>query len=96
MVHNGVARTMEGSLAGSTLTMDTAVRNVVEAADTPLPQALQMTTYNPARAIGVDDRKGSLAPGKDADILVLHDSPTVVLTMVKGQVVYQAKEREAL
>ena len=39
-------------MAGSTLTMDKAVRNVVEAADTPLPQALQMTTYNPTRAIG--------------------------------------------
>ena len=50
----------------------------------------------PTRALGVDDRKGSVAPGKDADILLLDDSPTVVLTMVKGQVVYQAKEREAL
>lgn len=55
-----------------------------------------MATYNPAQAIGVDDRKGSLAPGNDADILLLDDSRTVVFSMVKGQVVYQAKEREAL
>jgi len=96
MVHDGVARTREGSLAGSTLTMDRAVRNVIEAANIPLPQALQMATYNPARAIGVDDRKGSLSPGKDADILLLDDSLTVALTMVKGQIAYQAKERDAL
>jgi len=96
VVQDGVARTREGSLAGSTLTMDRAVRNLIGAADIPLPQALQMATYNPARALGVDDRKGSLAPGKDADILLLDDSLRIALTMVKGQIVYQAKERDAL
>lgn len=91
MVHNSVARTREDSLAGSTLTMDKAVRNVVEAADTPRPQALQMATHNPVRAIGINDRKGSLAPSKDATILLLDNS-----LMVKGKIAYQAKERDAL
>jgi len=89
-VKEGVARIATGSLAGSTLTMDRAVRNAMTAADLPLAEALRMASHNPARVIGMEGEKGSLEPGKDADIILLDDELRVVLTMVGGQVVYQA------
>jgi N-acetylglucosamine-6-phosphate deacetylase len=50
---------------------------------------LRMASYNPARVIGMEEKKGSLEPGKDADIVLLDDELKVVLTMVGGKVVYQ-------
>jgi N-acetylglucosamine-6-phosphate deacetylase len=88
-VKEGVARIATGSLAGSTLTMDRAVRNAIAAADLSLAEALRMAGYNPARVIGMEEKKGSLEPGKDADIVLLDDELKVVLTMVGGKVVYQ-------
>ena len=89
-VKEGVARIATGSLAGSTLTMDRAVRNAMAAADLSLAEALRMASYNPARVIGMEKKKGSLEPGKDADIVLLDDELKVALTMVGGKVVYQA------
>ena len=83
-VKEGVARIATGSLAGSTLTMDRAVRNAMAAADLSLAEALRMASYNPARVIGMEKKKGSLEPGKDADIVLLDDELKVVLTMVGG------------
>jgi N-acetylglucosamine-6-phosphate deacetylase len=47
-----------------------------------------MASLNPARVIGVDDRKGSLEPGKDADLVVIDEEVEVYMTMVRGQEVY--------
>ena len=82
-VKEGVARIATGSLAGSTLTMDRAVRNAMAAADLSLAEAWQMASYNPAQVIGLE-KKGSLEPGEDADIVLLDDELKVVLTMVGG------------
>ena len=91
MVHvkGGIARTDAGGLAGSTLTMDQALRNVMEYANLSLLEALPMLTRVPAAAIGVEDRKGFLRPGFDADIVVLDQSYGVRLTIVGGNVVYR-------
>jgi N-acetylglucosamine-6-phosphate deacetylase len=88
-VRAGVARTAGGSLAGSLLTMDQAVRNLVQVVGCPLAQAVEMASLTPARSIGVADRKGSLEPGKDADLTLLDEGLHVVMTMVRGQVVYR-------
>jgi N-acetylglucosamine-6-phosphate deacetylase len=90
MVHvkNGVARTDAGGLAGSTLTMDQALRNVMEFANISLPEALPMVTRVPAAAIGIENHKGSIAPDFDADIVVLDESYHVRMTMAEGRVVY--------
>ena len=82
-VKEGVARIATGSLAGSTLTMDRAVQNAMAAADLSLAEAWQMASYNPAQVIGLE-KKGSLEPGEDADIVLLDDELKVVLTMVGG------------
>lgn len=89
-VHEGVARIATGSLAGSTLTMDKAVRNAMAATGLSLAEVLPMASYNPAQVIGMEREKGSLEPGKDADIVLLDEEFRVALTMVGGRVVYRA------
>jgi N-acetylglucosamine-6-phosphate deacetylase len=82
-VSGGVARNAEGKLAGSTLTLDRALRNMV-ALGVPLSLALRMVTANPARQIGLGARKGVLAPGADADLVFLDDKLEVSGVMTKG------------
>jgi N-acetylglucosamine-6-phosphate deacetylase len=88
VVKDGQCRTLTGSFAGSILTMDLGVRNLVNQVGLPLAQAVRMASENPARSIGIFDRKGSLEAGKDADIVVLHDDLSVRMTMIRGQVAY--------
>ena len=91
-VRNGACRLSDGTLAGSVLTMDQAVRNVVRWTGLPLQDALGMATLLPARLIGADASKGSLEAGVDADIVVLDRDLRVRLTLVGGQVVYHASD----
>ena len=91
-VRDGACRLDDGTLAGSMLTMDRALRNVVEWTGLPLHDALGMATLLPARLIGADASKGSLEPGKDADVVVLDRDLRVRLTVVGGRVVYQASD----
>ncbi len=88
-VQRGEARLASGRLAGSTLTLEWAVRNAMDAAQLPLEQALQMATITPAQSLGLAGRKGSLEPGKDADVILLDEGLEVALTMVRGEVVYR-------
>lgn len=82
-VSGGVARNAEGKLAGSTLTLDRALRNMV-ALGVPLASALPMVTANPARQIGLATRKGVLAPGADADLVFLDEKLEVAGVMTRG------------
>jgi N-acetylglucosamine-6-phosphate deacetylase len=82
-VSGGVARNAEGKLAGSTLTLDRALRNMVSLG-VPLASALRMVTANPARQIGLGTRKGVLAPGADADLVFLDDKLEVSGVMTRG------------
>ncbi|HLH07115.1 MAG TPA: N-acetylglucosamine-6-phosphate deacetylase [Terriglobales bacterium] len=75
-----------GVLAGSVLTLDRAVRNVMKFAGCKLQEAVRLATLNPARVIGVSDRKGKIAPGADADFAVLTSSGEVVRTILAGRV----------
>ncbi|MCX4511663.1 N-acetylglucosamine-6-phosphate deacetylase [Streptomyces sp. NBC_01619] len=71
-VKEGVARLVEGgSIAGSTLTLDTAFRRAAAVDGLPVEDIVQAISANPARLLGVDDRVGSLEVGKDADLVVL-------------------------
>jgi len=88
-VRQGVARTADGALAGSTLTLERGLANVIADTGLSLQQALPMATLNPARALGLDARKGSIAVGKDADLIVVDAELNVVLTMVAGQVIHR-------
>jgi N-acetylglucosamine-6-phosphate deacetylase len=91
IVKNGICRLRDGTLAGSTLTMDVAVKNMVELVELPLKDALIMATANPARVIGIDN-KGCLETDKDADIVILNKHLGIYMTIVQGNIVYRASE----
>ena len=82
-VRGGVARNSEGKLAGSTLTLDRAIRNVV-AYGVPLLEAVRMATVLPARRLGLAGKKGVIAPGADADIVALTPDLRVAAVMTRG------------
>ena len=75
-----------GKLAGSVLTLDRAVHNAMEFAQLSFRQALRMATLNPARVLGLEQRKGVLKTGADADITVLSPHGEVLKTIVGGAV----------
>ena len=87
-VADGVARIASGALAGSTLTLDLAVHNIMAATDLALPRALCMAAATPAQAIGLFGAKGSIAVGKDADLAVIDDQVRVHMTFVAGERVF--------
>jgi N-acetylglucosamine-6-phosphate deacetylase len=77
--------TSGGSLAGSVLTMDRAVRNVTKFSNWSLREAVRAATLNPARAVGLAAHHGVLAPGASADFLVLSSTGEVLKTIVRGR-----------
>jgi N-acetylglucosamine-6-phosphate deacetylase len=88
IVKDGRATLENGTLAGSIATLNTCVDNLVKHVGLSLSEAIKMASLNPARAIGVDDRLGSIEVGKDASLIVIDESINVSMTMVKGQIVY--------
>lgn len=86
---DGQVRLKESNdLAGSCLTMIEALRNALAFTGRPLYEILPTLTINPARQIGVSDRKGSIEIGKDADLIVLDDNIKLQATYVKGKEVF--------
>lgn len=88
VVKDSVACLEDGSLAGSTLTLDKALRNVVTIVGIPFKDALRMITYNPAREISLERNIGSISIGKIADLVVLDESLKVKATFVEGKKVF--------
>ena len=82
-VSGGVCRNAEGKLAGSTLTLDRALRNIVRLG-IPLADAVRMLTMNPATLLGIEFKKGALRPGADADVLLLDKSLQVSGVWTRG------------
>jgi N-acetylglucosamine-6-phosphate deacetylase len=75
----------EGNLAGSVLTMDRAVRNVMQFAQWDLKSAVRLATLNPARVVGLDE-VGQLQAGVPADLVVLTPKGEVKNTIIRGAV----------
>ncbi|PKV86447.1 N-acetylglucosamine-6-phosphate deacetylase [Streptomyces sp. TLI_146] len=85
-VKEGVARLVEGgSIAGSTLTLDRALRRAVTVDGLPVEDAVRALSANPARLLGVYDKVGSLEPGKDADLVVLDEAFALKGVMRRGE-----------
>jgi len=78
-----------GRLAGSTITLGDAVRNMVRLAGSSVREAVEMASTTPARIAGVSKSKGRLAQGMDADITILDGDLSPALTMVGGEIVYR-------
>lgn len=85
VVKDGDAKLADtGVRAGSTLTMDVALRNLLEFTGGSLEEILPLLTENPARLLGIYDRKGSIETGKDADLVVLDDANRIAEVFVNG------------
>ena len=84
VVKDGKA-TANGSLAGSVLTMDRAVRNVTQFSDWSLRDAVRAATFNAAKAVGLSGKYGVLATGARADFNVLSAQGEVIKTIVGGR-----------
>jgi len=85
---DGAIRLADGTLAGSVLTLDRALHNLQAATGRPLAELWPVASRNAAQAIGVDDRKGSLQPGKDADLVLLDPALRAVVTVAESAVVH--------
>jgi N-acetylglucosamine-6-phosphate deacetylase len=93
-VDESSARLADGTLAGSILTMDQALRNLVEGSDATPAEALHMMTAVPARLIG-DDRRGRLVVGARADLALFDTGLQLVTTVVGGEVAWQRQASAA-
>lgn len=87
-VKAGKAMLMDGTLAGSTLRMPQAIKNMMHFTGCSLADAICMASYNPAKVLGLDAQKGSIAVGKDADLVVLNPALEVVMTLCEGRETY--------
>ena len=88
-VKDGVPRLADGTLAGSVLQMHRAVSNFAAAAGVSRRDAVQAASLTPARLLGLHRRKGRIAPGMDADLVVLGRDGEVLLTIVRGEIAYR-------
>lgn len=87
VVKEGVARTEEGALAGSTLKLIDGVKNAVELVGVPFETAIRFATENPARQLGILDTTGTLEKDKAADMIAIDDDYRVVLVVIDGKIV---------
>jgi N-acetylglucosamine-6-phosphate deacetylase len=78
-----------GTLVGSVASMNHCVANMVNTVGCSFSEAVQMATLNPARVIGIQNRKGSLEAGKEADLVVTDEDLRIYRTFVKGREVYR-------
>ncbi len=90
VVEDGVAKLPDRtSFAGSVATADRLVRTMVTLGDVSLTEAVKMITSTPARILDVFDSKGSIAKGKDADIVMFDVDINVQMTMIRGRIVFE-------
>lgn len=89
IVEDGVTKLPDRTaFAGSVATMNLLIRNMVQLVGVSLPQAVKTATLNPAKVIKVAHRKGTLTPGKDADLTIFDEDFDVKMTIVKGRVIF--------
>ena len=85
-----ICRLEDGTIAGSVLPLNQGIRNVFENSAIPLNECVNAASLNPATTIGIQDRKGSLTVGKDADIILLDEKFNVLRTIIGGKTKYVA------
>lgn len=91
IVEDGVAKLPDRtSFGGSVATADRLIKTMVYMADVPLLDAVKMMTSTPAKIVNVFDKKGSLAPGKDADLVLFDKDINIKMTVIAGRIVYSS------
>ena len=87
---NDLCRLEDGTIAGSVLKLNKGVWNVFNNSKIPLHECVNCASLNPATTLGMQDKKGSLAVGKDADIVILDNEFNVRKTIIGGKIKYEA------
>ena len=90
---SGTPRYKDGTLIGTAVTLNELLARLIRFTQCPLSAALRTVTENPARVLGLGHRKGRLAPGYDADLVLLEKDLSVRATMVAGRIVHQQQSR---
>lgn len=88
-VENNSARLVDGTLAGSILTLNRAVFNIMKHTELEIHEAVALASLNPARLINMDGTKGSIEKGKDADLIIFDESLEVDLSISDGRIIYE-------
>jgi N-acetylglucosamine-6-phosphate deacetylase len=91
-VKDGKAVLSDGTLAGSILKLGNAVKNILAYTGCSLEDAIEMASANPAKQLKIYDKKGSIAKGKDADIVILDENLDVFMTICRGTLAYTKEE----
>ncbi|MGI6047666.1 MAG: N-acetylglucosamine-6-phosphate deacetylase [Petrimonas sp.] len=90
ILEDGVAKLPDRTaFAGSTATADRLIRTMVNVAEVPLTEAVRMLTSTPARIMNINEKKGSIEKGKDADFVIFDDNINVSYTILEGNVIYE-------
>lgn len=88
-VNETTATLSNGTLAGSILKMNDAIKNTLEYTDCSMTDIIKMTAENPAKQLRIFDRKGSIQVGKDADLVILNDRLDVEMTFCRGNLAFK-------
>ncbi len=92
VVEHNSARLTDGTLAGSIMTMNKAVFNILKYTDMEIYEAVALASLNPAKLIHMDNSKGSIKIGKDADVIIFDKDLNVDLSIAGGKVIYKFKQ----
>ncbi|WP_018247461.1 N-acetylglucosamine-6-phosphate deacetylase [Orenia marismortui] len=93
VIKDGVARLSAGNLAGSTLDLNDALKNLIDITGLNLVEGIKPLTLNPAKLLGIADSKGSISIGKDADLVVFDQDFNVLMTIIAGRIVYNVLDK---
>lgn len=88
----GIARYLDGTLIGTTCSLHRMMLNFLDFTGCTLEAAISATAGNPAKVLGIDDRKGTIAVGKDADLVVLDQDRSVWATIIGGRIIYSKED----
>ena len=88
-VQNNEARLPNGKLAGSMLTINKAIKNIIKNTGIDIKDAIKFVTGNPSKLLGINNKKGAIAIGMDADLTIFDEEIKIYHTFVKGKMVYR-------
>ena len=87
-----MATLADGTLAGSILKMNDACKNMIHYTNCTMQDLIKMTAENPAKELGIFNRKGSIQVGKDADLVILNDQMDVEMTFCRGNLAFKKED----
>ncbi|MEA4811664.1 MAG: N-acetylglucosamine-6-phosphate deacetylase [Anaerolineaceae bacterium] len=88
LIKNGLVLLETGTIAGSTVALNHALKNAARYMEYNFHQVVRMATYNPAKVIGLENNRGSITAGKRADLIAIDCDGSVTMNCIRGQIIY--------